>query len=144
MSTTHLATDPNLHFAVIGDFNGFYYETAIQHLTAGGVLTNLNGLLPAEERYSYQFDGNLQQFDNILVTGGLLSGAQYDSVHINAEFSAATRPTDHDPQVALFYCRRRTRRRPTSSLDHQSVDENQPAGTHGRHALGDRRADATH
>src|SRR3569832_234698 len=99
----HLATDPSMQLAVMGDFNGFYYETALQHLAAGGVLTNLNGLLPVEDRYSYQFDGDLQMVDNMLVTGGLLEGAQYDPVHLNAEFSAATRPTDHDPQVALFY-----------------------------------------
>ncbi len=39
--------------------------------------------------------------DNILVTGGLLPGARYDAVHINAEF-AGSRPTDHDPQLALL------------------------------------------
>jgi VCBS repeat-containing protein len=125
----HLATNPNLQFAVMGDFNGFYYETALQHLAAGGVLTNLNGLLAPEERYSYQFDANLQMFDNILVTGGLLGGAQYDSVHINAEFSAATRPTDHDPQVALFSIPAPNRAPTDLLLDHQAVDENQAAGT---------------
>jgi predicted extracellular nuclease len=125
----HLATDPSLQFAVMGDFNGFYYEAALQHLAAGGVLTNLNGLLAPEERYSYQFDGNLQMFDNILVTNGLLGGVQYDSVHINAEFSAATRPTDHDPQVALFYIPAPNQAPTDLQLDHQAVDENQPAGT---------------
>ena len=125
----HLATDPSLNFAVMGDFNGFYYETALQHLAAGGVLTNLNGLLAPEERYSYQFDGNLQEFDNILVTGGLLNGAQYDSVHLNAEFDPATRPTDHDPQVALFDLPPPNQAPTDLMLDHQEVDENQPAGT---------------
>ena len=125
----HLATNPNLQFAVMGDFNGFYYETALQHLAAGGVLTNLNTLLAPEERYSYQFAANLQMFDNMLVTGGLLAGAQYDSVHINAEFSAATRPTDHDPQVALFSIPAPNRAPTDLVLDHQAVDENQAAGT---------------
>jgi len=118
----HLASDPSQNFAILGDFNGFYYETAISHLTAGGVLTNLSAqLLPPEERYSYQFDGNLQEFDYILVTAGLASGAQYDSVHINSEFSAATRPTDHDPQVALFAIPNTA---PTGHDDAVSVDEN--------------------
>ncbi|MBV9931132.1 MAG: cadherin domain-containing protein, partial [Alphaproteobacteria bacterium] len=125
----HLATTPDQQFAVLGDFNGFYYETAISHLTAGGVLTNLNGLLPSEERYSYQFDGNLQEFDYILVTNGLTGGAQYDSVHLNAEFSAASRPTDHDPQVALFSIPVPNQAPTNLSLDHQAVDENQPSGT---------------
>lgn len=98
-----LLTDPDANYAVFGDFNGFTYEDAIGTLTADGVMTDLNTLLPEEERYSYVFDGNSQQIDHILVTGGLLGGAQYDSVHINAEQPAGpTRPTDHDPQVALL------------------------------------------
>ena len=98
-----LLTDPNANYAVFGDFNGFTYEAAIGTLTAGGVMTDLNTLLPEEERYSYIFEGNSQQIDHILVSGGLVGGAQYDSVHLNAEQPAGpTRPTDHDPQVALL------------------------------------------
>ena len=70
-------------------------------MPAGGVLTNLNTLLPAQERYSYLFDGNAQQIDNILVTAGLLDSAYYDAVHLNSQFGG-TRPTDHDPQITLL------------------------------------------
>lgn len=125
----HLADDPALNFAVMGDFNGFYWEDAIQHLTEGGVLTNLSSLLPTEERYSYQYSGNLQEFDYILATGGLAAGAQYDSVHINAEFSPDTRPTDHDPQVALLHLAAPNVAPADLAIDHASVDENRPAGT---------------
>ncbi|GAA0734021.1 Ig-like domain-containing protein [Sphingomonas japonica] len=96
-----LAGDPAKNIAVLGDFNGFYFEDAQQILTGDGVLTNVATLLPEEERYSYLFDGNSQLLDNILVTGGLFAGASYDAVHINAEFGGE-RATDHDPQVALF------------------------------------------
>ena len=100
----HLATDPAMSIAVLGDFNGFYFENAIGTLEAGGVLTDLQRLLPVEERYSYQFDGNLQAIDHILVTGGLLDGAQYDSVHLNSEQDPdGFRPTDHDPQLASLF-----------------------------------------
>ncbi len=98
-----LATNPNLNFAVMGDFNGFTWENAISALTAGNVLSDLNTLLPLEERYSYFFDGNLQALDHILVTNGLAIGARYDAVHINAEFTTAARGTDHDPQVAALF-----------------------------------------
>ena len=98
-----LATDPSLQFVVLGDFNAFYFEAALTTLTAGGLLTNLLNVLPPEERYSYLFEGNAQALDNILVSGGLLSGARLDAVHINAEQPAGpARPTDHDPQVALI------------------------------------------
>lgn len=96
-----LAGDPGKNIAVMGDFNGFYFEDAQEILTGDGVLTNLATLLPEAERYSYLFDGNSQLLDNMLVTGGLLAAASYDSVHINAEFGGE-RATDHDPQVALF------------------------------------------
>ena len=55
-----LAIDPDLHFGVLGDFNGFTWENAIAALEAGAVLTDLNRTLPVEERYSYLFEGNLQ------------------------------------------------------------------------------------
>jgi len=98
-----LAINPALNIAVLGDFNGFYFEQSLQNLTAGGVLTNLNNLLPSEERYSYLFDGNLQQLDNIMVTSGLVTGARYDAIHLNAESASTSRPTDHDPQVAYLF-----------------------------------------
>jgi len=96
-----LATDPSLNVAILGDWNGFYFEEAQQQLTRDGTFTNLASLLPAEERYSYLFEGNAQLIDNILVTGGLLARAQYDAVHLNSQLGGE-RPTDHDPQVALF------------------------------------------
>ena len=102
--TEHLADDPSLNIAILGDWNGFYFEQSQAQLTdpaQGGVFTNLNTLLDAEERYSYLFNGNAQQLDNILVTGGLLTGAQYDAVHMNSQLTGS-RPTDHDPQIAAL------------------------------------------
>lgn len=100
---SHLADNPALNIAVLGDWNGFSFENAQTQLTdpaRGGMLTDLNTLLSPEERYSYLFEGNAQQLDHILVTSGLATGAQYDAVHINSQYDV--RPTDHDPQVALF------------------------------------------
>lgn len=100
----HLADNPNLNIAVFGDWNGFSWENAQTQLTdpaKGGMLTDLNTLLSPEERYSYLFEGNAQQLDHILVTSGLLANAQYDAVHINSQFGG-DRPTDHDPQLAVF------------------------------------------
>lgn len=123
----HLADDPALNFAVLGDFNGFYFEDAQTQLTdsaKGGVLTNLSTLLPPEERYSYLFEGNAQQIDHILVTGGLVTNAEYDAVHLNSQFSGE-RPTDHDPQLALLFLGAA----PTDlTLSNAAVAENLPAG----------------
>ena len=62
--------------------------------------------------------------DNILVTGGLVAGASYDAIHINAEFRGE-RPTDHDPQVALL---RMAITPHVITISNASVDENLPAG----------------
>lgn len=120
-----LTADASRQFVLLGDWNGFYFEDAQTQLTDGGVFTNLASLLPEEERYSYLFDGNAQLIDNVLVTGGLLNGASYDAVHINAEFTGE-RPTDHDPQVALL----RIAITPHDIvLAGGRVDENLPEGT---------------
>jgi VCBS repeat-containing protein len=125
----HLADNPALNIGVLGDFNGFYFENGIASLEAGGVLTDLQRTLPVEERYSYLFDGNLQAIDHIIVTGGLLGGAKYDAVHINAEVPEGTpRGTDHDPQIATFFLRHPNEAPEGLAIDHQAVDENAPAG----------------
>src|SRR2546423_2906317 len=54
--------------------------------------------LPANERYSYEFEGNAQVLDHILVGGGLLDRPLvFDPVHVNAEFF--DQASDHDPSV---------------------------------------------
>ena len=98
-----LAANPSANIAVLGDFNGFTFENAIQALERGGALTDLNRLLAPEERYSFVFEGNAQALDHILVTAGLAANAQYDAVHLNSEQpDTPARGTDHDPQIATF------------------------------------------
>jgi 2',3'-cyclic-nucleotide 2'-phosphodiesterase (5'-nucleotidase family) len=100
---TLTAADPDAKIVVLGDFNGFDFETPFDILTAGGKLTNLNTLIPANERYSFQFDGNNQQIDHILVTQNLVQGAQFDAVATNAErfgLPGNVAGSDHDPVVA--------------------------------------------
>jgi hypothetical protein len=62
------------------------------------VLRTLFGRLPANERYSYVFDGNSQVLDQILVSQSLWDlGTTYDVVHVNAEFF--DQASDHDPSI---------------------------------------------
>jgi predicted extracellular nuclease len=93
-----LTADPRAAVAVMGDFNDFEFSETLD-IVEGGGLANLMETLPANERYSYVFDGNSQVLDQILVSGALLTSApEYDSVHVNAEF--ADQASDHDPQIA--------------------------------------------
>jgi predicted extracellular nuclease len=97
----HLATNPAYDVVLMGDFNGFYFEDEQQQLA--GTLVNVGvANLPEAELYSYLFEGNSQLLDNIYASSRLISGSAYDAVHINALFNEATRPTDHDPQLARF------------------------------------------
>lgn len=96
-----LALDPEAGVIVLGDLNDFHFSTALDTL-AGGVLTNLVDTLPANEAYTYIFDGNSQTLDHILLSAGLMSAAApvYDIVHTNAEFDADVAASDHDPALA--------------------------------------------
>lgn len=100
----------------LGDFNEFQFFPAVQlvtgaleRLTAGSdgvastfttgqaVMKALVELLPEADRYSYVFEGNSQTLDQILTTFNLVADAQFDVVHMNAEFSDQL--SDHDPSV---------------------------------------------
>jgi predicted extracellular nuclease len=90
---------------VLGDLNDFDFSETLDILEGNGDLVNLMDTLPKAERYSYDFDGNSQVLDQILVSPRLFAGhqPQYDVVHVNAEF--AVQASDHDPQVARFVIR---------------------------------------
>ena len=92
-----LAADKNANLVVGGDLNDFEFSETLDILEDGG-LFNLMETLPVWERYSYVFEGNSQTLDQILVSKALKSKAEYDSVHVNAEF--VDQASDHDPQVA--------------------------------------------
>ena len=97
-----LAADPDAHVTVMGDFNGYYYEQTLTLLEENGALYNLTRTLSAEERYSYIFEGNAQQIDNLLVSQSLKDGAVFDNVHLNTGQAAIDQPTDHDAILALL------------------------------------------
>jgi predicted extracellular nuclease len=94
-----LEADANANVIVLGDINDFEFSETVEILE-GGVLTSLMDTLPEPERYSYDFEGNSQVLDQILVGDNLLDGfpVEYDVVHVNSEF--ADQASDHDPQVA--------------------------------------------
>jgi predicted extracellular nuclease len=97
---THQA-DANV--IVLGDLNDFTYSESLQVL-CGEQLTNLTGSLPAQDRYSYIYQGNAELLDHVLVSSALLGkAADVDIVHMNCEFPTATQLSDHDPVVARLH-----------------------------------------
>ncbi|MEW9520106.1 endonuclease/exonuclease/phosphatase family protein [Streptomyces tubercidicus] len=91
-----LAKDRKAAVVVAGDLNDYQFSPALKALTAGGVLTDQVNRLPAAERYGYVYSGNSQVLDHML-TSRPLTRADYDIVHLNAEY--ADQASDHDPQV---------------------------------------------
>ncbi|MGE7390262.1 endonuclease/exonuclease/phosphatase family protein [Streptomyces sp. NPDC004126] len=94
-----LAVDKNAAVLAVGDINDFEFSGTAQALEDGGALYSAIKSLPKAERYSYVYQGNAQVLDQIL-TSPSIKNFVYDSVHINAEFSAQN--SDHDPQVLRF------------------------------------------
>lgn len=96
-----LAAEPDANVVLLGDMNEFQFSPPMVTMK-GNIITDLIELLPAGERYSYIYDGNSQALDHILLNTGLLSRAavEVDAVHLNAEFTPASRATDHDPVLA--------------------------------------------
>ncbi|CAN1210926.1 5'-nucleotidase/2',3'-cyclic phosphodiesterase [Tumidithrix helvetica PCC 7403] len=95
-----LATNPSANIVVAGDLNDFEFSNPLTILESGG-LNTLVETLPANDRYTYNFQGNAQVLDQILVSNNLSNKLDgFDVVHINSEF--ADQVSDHDPSVARF------------------------------------------
>jgi uncharacterized protein len=95
-----LAANANSNVIVAGDLNDFEFSNPLTILESGG-LNTLVETLPANERYTYNFQGNAQVLDQILVSNNLLGKLDgFDVVHINSEF--ADQVSDHDPVLARF------------------------------------------
>ena len=97
-----LGVNSDANVVVLGDLNEFEFISPVDEIL-GSSLTNLIDTIPENERYSFIFQGNSQQLDHILVSDGLLDGAEVDIVHVNSEFAETeTRASDHDPVLASF------------------------------------------
>ncbi|GGM89289.1 endonuclease/exonuclease/phosphatase family protein [Streptomyces fuscichromogenes] len=86
----------------LGDMNDFDFSGTTKILESHGVLWSAIQSLPTKERYTYDYQGNEQVLDQILISKQIRSKGDfaYDSVHINSEFHDQI--SDHDPQVLRF------------------------------------------
>ncbi|MFL6213063.1 MAG: C25 family cysteine peptidase [Blastocatellia bacterium] len=100
-----LSVDASANVVVLGDLNDFEFSNPLATLKGSGAGTILHALietLPANERYSYVFEGNSQTLDHILISNNLFNNVPFafDVVHVNSEF--AVQASDHDPSVVRF------------------------------------------
>jgi predicted extracellular nuclease len=97
-----LNADPRANVVLAGDFNDYQFAPSMKTLTDNGAtLTDLITTLPANQQYTYVFNGISQVLDHIFVSNPLASAGpdavSYDVIHVNSEFGAQA--SDHDPQV---------------------------------------------
>ncbi|PWR02732.1 hypothetical protein DKT77_10655 [Meridianimarinicoccus roseus] len=103
-----LAADPSAKLVALGDFNEFEFVSPVTGLenvlnADGTGVNNLTNTLPEDERYSFNFQGNSQSLDHILVSDSLADNADFDIVHVNSEFAdGASKASDHDPLLATL------------------------------------------
>ncbi|MCT9080500.1 endonuclease/exonuclease/phosphatase family protein [Streptomyces fulvoviolaceus] len=97
-----LDTQKNADVITLGDINDFEFSGTAKILEGDGALWSAIKSLPKSERYTYDYQGNSQVLDQILVSPSIRRSCdfEYDSVHINAEFNDQI--SDHDPQVLRF------------------------------------------
>lgn len=119
------------NLVVLGDMNAFDFNDGFQDMvgTLKGSpapadqvvepstdrwsysLTNLVSTLPADQRYSFAFEGNAQALDHVLVNSAMLQrNTRYAYARYNGDFSndystnanTPERVADHDAPVAFF------------------------------------------
>lgn len=94
------AKNEDANVVVLGDLNDFEFSAPLAALK-GDDLTNLVETLPASERYTYNYQGNAQVLDHILVTNNLAEAATLDIVNFNSPYMEEHgRASDHDALVA--------------------------------------------
>ncbi|MFB3161517.1 5'-nucleotidase C-terminal domain-containing protein [Neobacillus sp. 179-J 1A1 HS] len=85
---------------VLGDLNDFEFSAPLAALK-GDDLTNLVETLPVSERYTYNYQGNAQVLDHILVSNNVAEAAKLDIVNVNSPYMEEHgRASDHDALVA--------------------------------------------
>lgn len=90
-----LNIDSEANVIVLGDFNDFQFSKTLDILK-GDLLTNPLENLSIEEQYTYNFEGNSQALDHILISKNLVNvSPELEVVHINSDF--ANQSSDHDP-----------------------------------------------
>ena len=116
---TLLAADPGAKVVVGGDMNDFPWADSMDALTgiSSGdqvLFSPSERYMPANERWTYAFRGNLQQIDHIFASSGLMLGGDAAALldwtravfiaHIDAPFSKNNhiQTSDHDAIIARF------------------------------------------
>lgn len=102
-----LKRSPGAHVVVLGDFNAYAAEQPLQILEMQHLknLMTYKDLVPDNERYTTNYNGNSGAIDFILASHSMLEmSPELEVLHINSDFMG--RLSDHDPLIARFDLRK--------------------------------------
>ncbi|WLR56148.1 DUF6359 domain-containing protein [Mesobacillus subterraneus] len=95
--------DSKANVVVLGDLNDFEFSEPIEVLV-NGQLTNMVETLPEGERFTYNYQGNSQVLDHILVSNHLADQTEADIININSLYMEEHgRASDHDPVMVQIH-----------------------------------------
>ncbi len=100
-----LSKDSAANVIVVGDYNTFGFSSTVDILertTGTKAMHNLEDSLAVNKRFSFEFGGNAQTLDHMLVSNNLFkhTQAKFEKVHVFVGFEDGA--SDHDPLLALF------------------------------------------
>ena len=91
---------------VLGDLNTMEFTDDLTDILPGPdqILSNLIDSASDDNVYTFNFEGNSQVLDHMLVTDNLAGTAAFDIVHVNVDFPRvdASVGSDHEPLVGRF------------------------------------------
>jgi uncharacterized protein len=93
--------DPEARVIVLGDLNEHEFRPPLRPLLEAG-LVNLIEHLPVEDRYTYNYLGNSQVLDHVLVSPSLAGRSRAVVLHVNSVLPDALAASDHDPVLAVI------------------------------------------
>ncbi|WP_420918097.1 endonuclease/exonuclease/phosphatase family protein [Staphylococcus succinus] len=94
--------NPDANIISVGDYNDFPWSKPLKILESYN-MTNMINSVPLKSRYSYNYQGNAQTLDHVLVSNNLAEFTKLDAVHVNSDFTDMSgRASDHDPLVATI------------------------------------------
>lgn len=101
--------NPKANIVSVGDYNDFQWTKALKTLESYQ-MTNMIYSVPKEDCYTYNYHGNSQVLDHILVSNNLKYHTQLDPIHINSDFTDMSgRASDHDPLLAQIDVKKRNK-----------------------------------
>lgn len=91
-----LSRDPEANVVVLGDLNEHEFRPPMMPFEDAGLI-NMIRHVPIAERYTYNYLGNSQVLDHILVSRSLADRSRLLVAHVNTDFPDSVAASDHNP-----------------------------------------------